>query len=194
MDSQSTTEKKEDNLLISAFLRNNYPFYIVSFAIFTVIKILFNYCSNWGIFLNPIDTLVGIATNSQSVFIAPNSYYHDKLNIIIDKSCSGVNFMIICFISLCFITPKYLSKRKHRFIAIPLLLILSYVLTVLINSLRIIFFVTTNKLHEFLHLSEIPAIHLIEGAFIYLTSLVLIYMTYNFLLNKYTGGNNAKCS
>jgi hypothetical protein len=52
-------------------------------------------------------------TGSHSVYISDKGYYHDNLNILIEKSCSGFNFLLLCFCMLT-LTTKHNQKRQKN--------------------------------------------------------------------------------
>lgn len=173
------------------FIIKKLGFYFVCFVVFVVIKILFKNIDNWNFLIAPVNKIVEIATNSNSVFVAPCAYYHEKCNIIINKSCSGLNFWMICFLLLSFVTSKYIKKVKYCFALLPLLLAGSYGMAVAVNALRIIYFVNTKSIRQFLGLTKFSWLHQAEGAFIYLSSLILIYLICEYIIHNLKGEENA---
>ena len=188
----ANVDKSDSKSLIPEFISKNYLFYFTIFSIFIVLKFVFSKSNSLIFLISPIDKMVGIATNSNSTFIPPGGYYHEKLNIIIDKSCSGFNFWLICFLVLSFLISRYIKNRLYCLAALPALLFISYALAILINSLRIIYFVNTQGLRQIFNLSRFSWLHQAEGTLIYLSSLIIIYMIFNYLLNKFRGEHNAK--
>lgn len=157
--------------------KNNTPYYLTATGLFILLKFGFTLADNDNLIflLKPTDKLVGILTGSSSVYLAENGYYHDKLNILIDKSCSGFNFWILCFLMFTFLTVKYFEKPLYKTLTIPTALVCAYMLTVFVNTSRIFVSVivqshAVNFLPDSQHL-----IHETIGIIINLSFLVLTY-------------------
>lgn len=117
----------------------NLIYYLLTIGIFILLKFWFINADNNSLafILKPTDKLVGILINSESIYLPENGYYHDRLNILIDKSCSGFNFWLLCFLMLFFLTLKYLKKNSHKLLSIPVTIISAYILTILVTTSRI---------------------------------------------------------
>jgi len=117
----------------------NMPYYLTAIGLFIVLKFGFTIAGNDALtfLLKPTDKLVGFLTGSQSVYILNSGYYHDKLNIVIEKSCSGFNFWILCFLVFTYLALKYFDKSLHKVLSFPIVLTCTYLLTVFVNSSRI---------------------------------------------------------
>lgn len=136
------------------------------------------------LFLQPTSYLVALASSSNSVFISGEGFMNHDLGILIDKSCAGFNFFALCFVMLSFLAYQLVSTLYRSVFFIPALLLLSYLLTLFVNTTRILF-------SSFLHQAKLniitsppPWLHEAEGAFVYLSSLVLIYLGFQFLLSS----------
>lgn len=169
-------------------IRKNIPYYLIAIGIFILLKIGYTFADNDDLIflLNPTDTLVGVITNSNSYYLAESGFFNSRLNIIIDKSCSGFNFWILCFIALTFLAIKNLDKIHHKIIALPTILALSYIFTILVNSSRIL---VSTVIHssELTFIGSSPSwLHQAEGSFIYLSFLIVIYLGFEYLLKKGT--------
>lgn len=141
--------------------------------------------------LKPTDKIVGHLTNSHSIYFSGKGYYHNGLNILIEKSCSGFNFMLICFCMLTFLFLKYADKATFKLLIIPTSLVLSYFLTIFVNASRIFVSIIIQKqANNFLPKRPHLILHEIVGVITNLTFLILIYILLErFLTNKY---QNAK--
>jgi len=51
--------------------------------------------------------------------MAETGYFHSKLNIVIEKSCSGFNFWILCFMVFAYLGLKYFDKPLHKILTLP---------------------------------------------------------------------------
>ena len=124
--------------------------------------------------LRPTKALVETLTGSRASYTAEQGYFFERLNIVIDKSCSGFNFWLICFMLLVYLILSARPQLKGRILVIPLALFIAYGLTLFVNSSRILLAITINKLAIIPH--NIPWLHEAEGAFVYLFFLTMIYL------------------
>ncbi len=157
----------------------NIPYYLTSVGLFILLKFGFKFADNNDLIflIKPTDKLVGLFTGSHSVFLSDRGYFHEYLNIIIDKSCSGFNFWVLCFLLIIYQTVKYFDKTLSKILTIPAALIGAYILTILINTSRIIASIIVQE--QAIHfLPERPHLILHEavGIVINLTFLVLTYL------------------
>lgn len=125
--------------------------------------------------LTPTDKLVGLLTGSHSVFLADNGFYHDKLNILIDKSCSGFNFWLLCFLVFTYLTVKHFDKPLHKILTIPTVLLCSCLLTIFVNASRIFASVIVQNQTKIFFANQQHLIHEAVGIVTNLTFLVLTY-------------------
>lgn len=163
------------------------PYYLTTAGLFILLKFGFTLADNNDLtfLLKPTDKLVGVLTGSQSVYISDSGYFHEHLNIIIDKSCSGFNFLILCFFLLACLTVKHFDKSLQKILTLPTSLFVAYVLTIFVNTSRIfvsivvlshtksVFFNHQHIIHE--------AIGIITNLFFLLLAYILIE---KFLINK----------
>jgi len=135
--------------------------------------------------LKPTDKLVGILTASHSVYLSDKGYYHEHLNTIIDKSCSGFNFWILCFLLLSYLAGKYLNKILNKIISIPAALIAAYVLTIFVNTSRIYASIVIHTHTKNILLTQQHIIHEGIGVITNLSFLILAYILFEkLLINK----------
>lgn len=132
--------------------------------------------------LKPINKLVNIATGSSSFFQVETGYINENLNIIINKTCSGFNFLLIVFLMLIFLMVKYFRKIQFQIFIIPIALIFSYGFTVLVNVSRILLSVLLSTVFK----NASIYLHQFEGTFMYLSCLMLLYLVADYLLKKHT--------
>jgi len=148
--------------------------YYASLAIlFCVFKALYAQASSADlrVLLAPTNYLVELILGSTAVFDPAAGFVHSTLRISIDKSCSGFNFWVLCWLMLSMAT----MQRRFRWPVLLVLPIVSYVLTLLINTSRIL---TAIFLRGVLPpaVQQYAWLHQTEGALLYLFSLVLIYL------------------
>jgi len=166
--------------------RKDIPFYIVLILLFILFKLANVFASNQDIIFltGPTSKMVDLATGTRSQFIADQGYLNLTLGFIIDKSCAGFNFWIICFLSLSFSALNYFRKNRDKILSIIILSIASYFITLFVNASRIMFSVLIGKLKIFEGLNQFKWLHEAEGIFVYLFFLISIHLIFNHLLNK----------
>jgi exosortase K len=172
--------------------RNLFLLFIVAcFAILMKIGYTF-----WGIhelnfLLRPVANVVGLTTGSSVVHLPDKGYLLPQAGILIDRSCSGMHFWIICFVVLMMPVLKHRFSTGKRFIFLFGTLAVSYVLTIFANSARIRFAVFSQQAGDLL-LGVRPhhRIHEASGVLVYLFFLILFYLAVDYLLNKYSTHEN----
>ncbi len=171
----------------------NISFYLTTIGLFILLKFGYTLADNDNLIflLKPTDKIVGLLTGSHSVYFSDKGYYLDNLNILIEKSCSGFNFLLLCFCMLTFLFLKYANKTIFKFLSIPAALIASYLLTIFVNASRIfVSIIMQQQANNFLPDRPHLILHEIVGVITNLTFLILIYIvSEKILTNKY---QNAK--
>lgn len=127
-----------------------------------------------GFILRPVSALVGLLTNSASTYSTEDGFTFPALAIRIDRSCSGVNFLIITLASFAVL----ILRRPDGGCARPFLLLLAvpiaYVVAVVANTSRII---STLFLQRF-DLLAAPRAHEAFGAFVFIGFLLLAVLLF----------------
>ena len=115
------------------------PYYAAALLIFIILRFWFTTAGNndLGFLLYPTDKLTGLLTGSNSVYHSDFGFYHEKLNIALDKSCSGFNYWILCFLVFTYLLVKYPQKPLYKLLAVPASLGCAWLLTIFVNSSRI---------------------------------------------------------
>jgi len=162
----------------------NILYYLAAILIFVLFKLGYTVANNNELIflLKPTDTFVGFILHSNSQYILESGYYHEKLNILIDKSCSGFNFWVLCFLMLTFTSLKFLNRRIYKILILPALLLFTYLLTIFVNTSRILFSIYFQNLQTVSTNKDFSWLHQAEGVFIYLSFLILIYLGFEYLL------------
>ena len=171
----------------------NIPYYLTTIGLFILLKFGYTIADNDNLIflLKPTEKIVGFLTSSHSFYLSDKGYYLVNLNILIEKSCSGFNFMLLCFCMLTFLLLKYADKIFFKYLIIPFSLVVSYLLTILVNTSRIfVSIIMQQQANNFLPDRPHLILHEIVGVITNLTFLILIYIILEkFLTNKY---QNAK--
>ena len=156
----------------------NIPFYLTTIGLFILLKFGYKLADNDNLIflLKPTDQIVGLLTGSHSIYFSDKGYYHDSLNILIEKSCSGFNFMLLCFCMLTFLFLKHSNNKTFKILSIPVSLIVSYVLTIFVNASRIfVSIIMQQQVSNILIGRSHLILHEIVGVITNLTFLILIY-------------------
>jgi len=165
----------------------NFPYYITAALLFVLFKSTVAFSGNIDcrFLLEPTDRLLSFITNSSSVYLSGKGYYHSKLNILIEKSCSGVNFWLLCFLMLAFLAVKYVEKPLYKVLSIPVTLALAYLVTILVNASRIFASVIMQQQADhFLPHRPHLILHELVGIITNLVFLILLYYFSEKFLNN----------
>ena len=149
-------------------MRNKIPYYLTSIVLFILLKAVYTLTITNDLYflLKPTNTLVSLVTNSNANYAPNTGFYHTNLNIVIDKSCSGFNFWMICFIMLTFLSIRYINKTTFKFLTIPVILIVSYFITIFVNASRILFSILIDGQFKFFSIEKTP-LHINWKVFLY---------------------------
>ena len=159
---------------------------LAAVGLFLLLKLSYTQADNddLAFLLRPTDALVGLAAGSPSVYQPARGYFHPDLNILIDKSCAGFNFWILCFIMLSFLAFRYFHRRKYLVFVLPAALLCAYTLTVFANTSRISIAIFLRDKTGTLSPKHADWLHEAQGIFVYLSCLVAVYLAAEFLLTK----------
>lgn len=153
------------------------PYYLAAAGLFILLKFAFTLAGNADLafLLGPTAKLVELLTGSHSVLLADGEYYYEGLNILIDKSCSGFNFWVLCFLVFSYPAIKYPAGPLHKILAIPAALLCAYLLTIFANASRIFASVIVQAQTKVLFAGQQHLIHEAVGVITNLSFLVLTY-------------------
>ncbi|WP_022823257.1 exosortase K [Hymenobacter norwichensis] len=133
----------------------------------------------------PTDVLVGGVLGSVSSFEPARGFVHADLHIAIDKSCSGFNFWLLCSGLLLVSALRHQEPmRTFQNSWLLLLPVLGYVLTLLVNTSRILTAVSIQRVFP-QAARQLPWLHQAEGVLVYLVFLLLIYSGFELLCHRY---------
>ncbi|MNK98275.1 Transmembrane exosortase [compost metagenome] len=167
-------------------MKKNGFYYALGLLFFVALKIAYTQMdANDLIFiLRPTDQIISFLTNSKGIFLTGAGYFHEDLNILIEKSCSGFNFFSLSFLIGYFVSVNHFHHKKHKWLALALSLLAAWMLTLFVNASRIIVAIFLKKLAIPLPGAD-KWLHQAEGTFVYLFFLILFYKTLNYLLTQY---------
>lgn len=168
-------------------ISKNIPYYLIAIALFIVLKFGYTFADNNDLLflLKPINQFVGLLSGSSSVYFLQTGYYHEKLHILIDKSCSGFNFWILGFLIFSYLGIKYSERIFQKLLAIPLALLGAYLLTIFVNSSRIFASIIVQHHTQNIFINQQYIVHEAIGVITNLSFLILAYvLCEKFLIHK----------
>ena len=150
-----------------------------------ILKLLFSASATEDLLfvLSPVNSLVEVFTSSSATYVDDKGYWYADLNVVIDKSCAGINFLILCFCITASSTAQY-YKPSVQWILIPFCLVLAYVLTIGVNSCRIISAITLLNAQANFAWIKSPWFHEAMGSIFYLTFLIATFLLITFVHRK----------
>lgn len=137
---------------------------------------------DWGtdelqFLLYPVQQLVQIFIGLPAYYQAGEGYLFPQF--VIEKSCAGVNFLVICWCSLGWLSLYNRHSRPAKVCALVLCIPLSYCLCLAANTFRIL---GALMLQRFPGLHG-PQVHEALGVVVYLSVLLLATTLFHYLLN-----------
>jgi len=133
--------------------------------------------------LFPIAKLVEIFTQASANYLPTQGYFFEEINILIDKSCCGMNFWIMSWSMAGIIGLQYFKRLSHQVGLLFSSAILTYFLTIWANTSRI---VGAIAFHQYFPPDSVfngSTFHSMQGAFTYLLYLTLFYLLLQKTLN-----------
>ena len=132
--------------------------------------------------ITPVTLWVELSTGKQFFFDPATGYRSMDGSILISKSCSGINLLILTSL-IGIIYANRQTRESLSFIKkVSLTLILSYILTLLSNVIRInasLFFLPFTPMNPLFHQTD-QWYHLVIGTFVYLFFIALFYILIQF--------------
>jgi exosortase K len=132
--------------------------------------------------LFPVHVLVELQTGHQGIFSLEQGYIFANLNTCIDKSCAGLNFLAIAFLMSSFTIIKKIKQKEYFPFIIPILLVISFFVAIFANTSRIL--IALLSLRFLPTFARQPWFHEAQGAFVFVSTLVLFYLFIIYLTKK----------
>ncbi|QZT37189.1 exosortase K [Halosquirtibacter xylanolyticus] len=166
-------------------MNKNIPFYIFAVGVFVIMKFWFRTFGNDQLLflLYPTNSIIELITGDQAIYTSGSGFEHPRLNIIIEKSCSGYNFLLLCFLVLYFQSLKHSESLSEKAFQLVQYLAIAYISTIFINASRIIISIILK--HSAIDNFRISRhiIHESIGVVTYLTFLLFVSVINEKLLN-----------
>jgi len=153
------------------------PWYLLCLTLTFCFKWLFmgDSINNLHWILFPVTSLVELFTGLNFSFETNNGYVNHLYNIVIDKNCSGINFIAMVFLMSTLGFVHYAKTNAHKGLFILCMIGLGYISSIFINSSRIIvalqFLTIEQKLSELTQIN----FHKLMGILFYGLALFGIY-------------------
>ncbi|MDX2304792.1 MAG: exosortase K [Microscillaceae bacterium] len=162
--------------------KKNIFLYFILLAGLILAKLYHREASNLdlGWILYPTVWLVTFFSGVVFELSAEGGFVDTSQMLIIDKSCSGMNFMLIC---ICVLSFTYLPRLPWKPAYFCIFLGLSYGFTVLVNACRIIQAIWLREKFE----NQLPfkpeVIHEMQGILVYVFFLILFFLISRYIFN-----------
>lgn len=166
-------------------MKTNAILFFICSTVFITLKLAFPYLETDALrfLLAPTNKIIELIFSSAATYNNETGYFHPYLGMVINKSCSGLNFFLISFLMYSYLIIR--SNYIKKWLSIPSALLLAYITTILANVSRIAGYVMIMNIESPLFsITEISWLHQAEGIFVYLTFLILAYLTFNYITNK----------
>lgn len=176
-------DKTENNLnSVSEFLLSDLLLGGIVVLIVIIFKLYFSRADTDSLkfLLVPVNFFIELITGSKGNYIMQKGFYHERFNIIIDKSCSGGNLLIIAFTVFSYALITSVSKTRLKCTAIFKAAVISYFFCITVNTFRIFSLLMLQKYNPF----YLFPLHEVVGIFVNLFFLVSVYFLLIHLLKR----------
>jgi len=166
-------------------MNNNLPFYTAAVFIFVLLKFGFRELETNSLLwlLKPVSILVEMFTGLKATYIEQEGFYFGNIDIVINKSCAGYNFGLLCFLMLSGLALNFYHSVFKKTAVLFGSLLIAYCLTVFVNACRILSSITISNINSILPFNE-STIHQATGITINLSFLIIIYLVTNYFLTN----------
>ncbi len=161
-------------------------YYIVAGAVFVLLKLVYRHLETADLtfLLAPTTKIVELMTGFKAEFLAKDGFYFASLNVVINKSCSSFNFMLISFLAFAYVSVRETLTLLQKSLALVGSMLLAYLLAVVSNSIRIYTAIKLLPLSQTFSPDYEGITHEAIGIITNLTLLLLAYFLVERLLQK----------
>lgn len=166
--------------------RKNFIFYALTLLIAFFLKAFFSNAAtdDLNLILHPTSQVVNAITASSFEYVVGKGYAMEGSSVVINKTCSGINFFIIAFTMAAFMGIAAFENIRGKIWSLILCVGCGFVLTVLVNGFRIsaaIFFL--ERFHSFDFIT-FPLSHHVQGILFYFSFLVIYFIGVRELIRR----------
>ncbi|MEQ1763503.1 MAG: exosortase K [Pyrinomonadaceae bacterium] len=144
--------------------------------------------------LAPTTFLVELITRETFWFESHAGYMSADHSFLIADSCSGVNFLIMAFLMLCFLKLRKALEVSVSWGFIPAVILAAYVSTVIANTVRITVAMRLHRMSPEMIWINPEQLHRLEGIFIYFGFLLFLFTFAENLEDVADGRSNVRRS
>lgn len=154
----------------------------IGLLMFVLLKLAYKFGDNDFVYalIYPTNYLFSITENSTWHYSSDLGFYHQQLQVIIDKSCSGGNFFILTLCLIYFTGLNIVNSIRSLIVLILISSAIGYIYTILVNVSRISIISTLNEYD----IGGSGWTHEAIGSFVYLSALMTLYLFQNVITNK----------
>ncbi len=144
-----------------------------------VLKILFTAISTseFTLMLNPANAFLEYILDTKSVY-ADGGFYFPDLNITLNRTFSGENYLILVFCILSLTAPYHVFKPWQSVLVYIGILVTSFMLTLVISAVRIISALPVLRIQDSMPWLNSFWMQRVEGGIIYFSALLLVYVLF----------------
>ena len=157
--------------------KNILPLYAVGFLLLLLFKVYYHHAdaTQLRFLLAPVTKLVSLLSGIPFQWESRAGYVNHDLRFIIAPSCSGMQFMMITFVTLFFSSLPNMPKQKNFFWHLFISLFVAYFYTIPVNTLRILLALTLPALFYktgiLYYLLNPDTLHTLIGTVVYFSAL-----------------------
>ncbi len=126
--------------------------------------------------LAPTTLFVELVTGERFWFESYVGYMNDERSFLIADSCSGVNFLIMAFLTLSLMKLRQGLSMNVSWVFIPAAIAAAYFSTIVANMVRISVAMRLHGMSREMIWLNPEQLHRLEGIFVYFGFLVLLFM------------------
>lgn len=135
--------------------------------------------------LKPVSVGVSAITDLSFSFNEDLGYVAENNVFTIEKSCAGINFFSIALLTVVFSFLNHFFSPLYKLLAYGNFIILTFVITIIVNVCRIVVSVQLINLGEKWAFLASDKMHTLQGTLFYCTFLLLYYLGVYYLLKGY---------
>jgi len=160
------------------YYSNNLIYLSIAGILFIALKLWHQTCSIAALkfLLKPVSKVINLLTDQASYFSPEEGYVFSALEIIIDKSCSGFNFLLVCFLMLSYLLLSLNKQPISKLLCLPSALLIAYFISLISNASRIIISILFDKIISEEWESYYAYIHESIGVISHLGFLIATYL------------------
>ena len=181
-------------------LQQYWPLYTLAIGILFILRYFSKATDsnviNW--MLAPTVRWVSILSGISFEYLPHQGYASHAYYFLVAPSCAGIRFMMIAFLMLIFSSLHQIDKKRSGYLWFCFSIVLSYLATILVNSIRIIASIHLPILLKRAGLLDgwltPDRLHTLIGTVVYFASLCVIYLLASAICKRWFLHADAKAS